>query len=78
MWQDADVVARDAYDAVMRGRIVRIPGRANRGLSVLARLLPDSLVTAVVRRQGRKFRAVGDGQRSGPAARVPDNDRGSS
>lgn len=66
MWQNADAVARDGYDAVMRGRVIRVPGRANRTLSVMARLLPDTLVTAVVRRHGRRFRDIRDGEWSRP------------
>jgi short-subunit dehydrogenase len=60
MWQDAEPVAREGYEAVMRGDIVRVTGRANRTLAFLARVLPDSLVTAVTRRESRKFRNIGD------------------
>ncbi len=69
MWQDAPAVAREGYDAIMRGRIIRVAGRTNRALSVLARLLPESLVSAVLRNQGRKFRNIGEerGSRNGAA-----------
>ncbi len=56
MWMDAASVARDAYAAVMRGDLVRVPGRVNRALALTARLAPQSLVTAVIKRQGRKWR----------------------
>jgi short-subunit dehydrogenase len=56
MWMDADSVARDGYKAVMRGDLVRVPGLSNRMLALIARLSPQSLVTAVVKRQGRKWR----------------------
>jgi short-subunit dehydrogenase len=59
MWQEADAVAREGYDAVMRGKIVHVTGRVNRVLYVLARIFPDSLVTAVTRREGRRFRNIG-------------------
>jgi len=56
MWMDAESVARDGYKAVMRGDLIRVPGRLNRVLALAARLSPQSLVTSVVRRQGRKWR----------------------
>ncbi len=58
MWMDADSVARDGYAAVMRGDLVRVPGRVNRALALFARSLPEWLVTSIVKRQGRKFRKV--------------------
>lgn len=60
MWMDAESVARDGYDAVMRGQIVRVPGRANRTIALLVRLLPPSLLTSIARRQGRRFRKAGE------------------
>jgi short-subunit dehydrogenase len=60
MWMDAESVARDGYDAVMRGQIVCVPGRANRTIALLVRLLPQSLLTSIVRRQGRRFRKAGE------------------
>jgi short-subunit dehydrogenase len=59
MWMDAAAVARDGYDAVMRGDLVRVPGRANRTIALLTRVLPEFLVTSFVKRQGRKFRDTG-------------------
>ncbi len=44
----------------MRGQVVRVTGRANRAIALLARLLPDALTTAVAQRQGRRFRRVGE------------------
>jgi uncharacterized protein len=58
MWMDAESVARDGYRAVMRGDLVRVPGRVNRALALTARLAPRSLVTAVVKRESRKWREV--------------------
>jgi short-subunit dehydrogenase len=60
MWMDAESVARDGYDAVMRGQIVHVPGRANRTIALLVRLLPQSLLTSITRRQGRRFRKAGE------------------
>ncbi len=59
MWMNADAVARDGYEAVMRGDLVRVPGRVNRALALASRLLPQSLVTWVVSRQSRKWREAG-------------------
>ncbi len=58
MWMDAPTVAREGYDAVMRGDIVYVPGHVNRALARVSRLVPESLVLALMQRQGRKFRKV--------------------
>ncbi|MES1989819.1 MAG: SDR family oxidoreductase [Pseudomonadota bacterium] len=41
LWMDGDVVARQAYDAVMAGKPVIINGRLNNVLAWLARVLPQ-------------------------------------
>lgn len=61
LWMNADDVARDGYEAVMRGDIVRVPGRVNRTLAVLARVLPQRLVMGVTRRHGHRYRKLADG-----------------
>ncbi len=61
MWMDADHVAREAYDAVMRGQIVRVPGRVNRFLASLVHLMPESLVLRVMVGQTRKIRRLQSG-----------------
>ncbi len=58
MWMDADRVAREGYDAVMRGQIVRVTGRANRAVGWFGRHLPEALVMRLMRRQGAKFRKL--------------------
>jgi short-subunit dehydrogenase len=58
MWMDADTVARQAYDAVMRGDIVYVNGWKNRGIVRLARYAPDWLVNGVLKRFAKKFRRV--------------------
>jgi len=55
-WLDADTVAREGLDAVERGRVVHVPGAANRSLAHLMRLLPDSLVFALARRFAARTR----------------------
>ncbi|HEX7777028.1 MAG TPA: SDR family oxidoreductase [Parvibaculum sp.] len=48
LWMDGDVVAREAYDAVMAGKTVIINGRLNNFLAFLARLLPQARVRAMM------------------------------
>jgi hypothetical protein len=56
MWMDADTVARQAYDAVMRGDLVYINGRVNRAIVLLARYTPDWILKCVLTRVARRFR----------------------
>ncbi len=56
LWMDADPVAREGYEAVMRGRMVYVPGRVNRALAAGARLLPEWLTLRIVGTQRRRFR----------------------
>ena len=56
MWLDADRVAREGFDAVMRGEIIYVNGRRYRALLQVARLAPTALVNAVMGRSASKFR----------------------
>jgi short-subunit dehydrogenase len=56
MWMDAETVARQAYDAVMRGDLLCVNGRVNRTIVVLARYTPEWLVNRVLERAARTFR----------------------
>jgi short-subunit dehydrogenase len=56
MWLDAGHVARSSYDAVMAGTVVHVPGRVNRSIATLARILPPSLVMAAMKRSAGRFR----------------------
>ena len=56
LWSDADAVARGSYDAVMAGVPVFVPGRLNRSLATLSRLLPRRLVLAAMKQQTGNFR----------------------
>jgi uncharacterized protein len=58
MWLDAERVARESVDAVMRGQAVYVPGPVNRSLASAARLLPRRVVTAFMTRNAGKFRRV--------------------
>jgi hypothetical protein len=56
LWMDADTVARQGFDAVMRGDIVIVNGRVNRTVVQAARLAPRWLVNLVLERFGPRFR----------------------
>ncbi|HET8555539.1 MAG TPA: SDR family oxidoreductase [Rhodanobacteraceae bacterium] len=57
MWMDADRVVREGLDAVERGRIVHVPGRANRLIKVAADMLPDRLAMHLSARHSKAYRA---------------------
>jgi short-subunit dehydrogenase len=56
MWMDAATVARQGFDAVMRGAPLYVNGRVNRTIALFVRLLPQSIVRGVGRRMGRSYR----------------------
>ncbi|HET6604387.1 MAG TPA: SDR family oxidoreductase [Xanthomonadaceae bacterium] len=56
MWMDADQVAREGFDALERGRVVHVPGRANRWIRALTKHLPDRTALALIQRRSRDFR----------------------
>jgi len=56
LWLDAAEVAREGYDAVMRGDPVVVNGRAYRILLWLMGVVPRGLVKAVSRAAGRRYR----------------------
>ena len=56
LWMDADVVARQGFEAVMAGTPICINGRVNRTLAFLVRHLPLGVVTWAGRRLGRSYR----------------------
>lgn len=58
MWMDAATVARQGYAAVMSGAPVYINGRVNRGIALLVRYVPQSVVSAIGRSFGRAYRAT--------------------
>jgi short-subunit dehydrogenase len=56
MWSLADDVVRQGLDAVERGRVVCVPGRANRTIKVLMDSLPDRLALALLAGRAKHFR----------------------
>jgi uncharacterized protein len=58
IWSDSPTVAREGHRAVMAGEPISVPGRINRALALLVRVLPQRLVHAAGRRAGRSYRKV--------------------
>jgi uncharacterized protein len=56
MWLQAEEVAQSSYDAVMAGVPVYVPGRTNRSIASLSRVLPRSVVRGVLKRRAGDFR----------------------
>jgi short-subunit dehydrogenase len=56
LWIDAEVVAREGFDAVMAGTSILVAGRINRVIAMLSRLLPQRLLVAIGRRTARGYR----------------------
>lgn len=58
MWQRAEVVVRDGIEAVDRGEIVHVTGRANRVIKALAKAAPDRLALWLSARESRRYRQL--------------------
>lgn len=56
MWLDADEVVRQGMAAVERGDAVFIPGRVNRAIKTLFKLMPDRLAMWISARESRRYR----------------------
>jgi short-subunit dehydrogenase len=56
LWLNADDVAREGYDAVMRGKSVVVNGMPYRLLTWLVGVVPRSIVMAVSAAAGRRYR----------------------
>jgi short-subunit dehydrogenase len=54
LWMDATTVARQGYEAVMRGEPILVNGRVNRTIAVLVKVAPQWLIRAVERRLGHR------------------------
>lgn len=58
MWMDAAYVARDGIDALERGEVVRVSGRANRLIKALTQLMPDRMALRLVQKRSKDFRKI--------------------
>lgn len=56
MWQDAEEVAEAGYDALQKNRAVFIPGRSNKLVALLVRLLPENMMLSVMAKNSDKIR----------------------
>jgi hypothetical protein len=56
MWMDADAVARQGYDAVMKGKSVYINGLINRFIVAMMIIIPDPMQYAMARLVNRKLK----------------------
>jgi short-subunit dehydrogenase len=56
MWMDADTVAREGVDALERGEVVHVAGRANRAIKTLTQLMPDRWALRMVQKRSKDFR----------------------
>jgi hypothetical protein len=58
MWQSAEAVAKAGYAAAEANRPVCVPGLHNKAIAVLARVVPDAWLMAVMAREGHRFRPI--------------------
>lgn len=58
MWQDADHVARVGHAACEANRVRVVPGAANTALSLIPKLLPDSLALALTGGHARRLKRI--------------------
>ena len=56
MWMEAEDVAQQGYEAVMRGDSICINGRVNRFIAFIAKYMPNWLTERITRSQSSKFR----------------------
>jgi len=56
MWMDAKTVAEQGYKAVMKNKVVCIPGGWNKFVATLNKYLPSALTYAIARRTSAKVR----------------------
>ena len=58
LWMTASEVVAQGLAAVERGDSIYIPGRINRGLALLARVLPGGVLRALIARREHTFRRI--------------------
>jgi len=57
MWMQPDAVVEAGIEAVERGQPVIVPGSVNKGITTLAKLLPDPLARAAMQAQSRRWKS---------------------
>jgi short-subunit dehydrogenase len=58
LWQNAEQVAREGIDAVMRGDVVYVPGPVNRALATIMQHLPPRAARGLMSKSGSRYRDV--------------------
>ncbi|MDR3446653.1 SDR family oxidoreductase [Dyella sp.] len=58
MWQSAEAVVREGYEAAERGDIVHVTGGVNRFIKALTKLLPDRFTLWLSARESKRYRAL--------------------
>ncbi|WP_430389764.1 SDR family NAD(P)-dependent oxidoreductase [Dyella sp. 20L07] len=58
MWQTAECVVQEGYEAVERGDVVKVTGVVNRFIKLLVKLLPDRLSLWLTARESKRYRAL--------------------
>lgn len=56
MWQTAQQVAKEGYQAVEKNAPVRVTGKVNKTIAAVVKLLPDAFGNALMKSQMSKFR----------------------
>jgi len=56
MWMSAEAVAESGFMALEKNRAVYIPGRSNKMIAVIAKLLPDTWALKLMNSNSEKFR----------------------
>ncbi|MBX3726435.1 MAG: SDR family oxidoreductase [Xanthomonadales bacterium] len=59
MWLQADRVAREGIDAVLRGKVVQISGLQYKAIHLMTKLLPERLLLRMTARRSAQFRVQG-------------------
>jgi uncharacterized protein len=59
MWQSAEAVVREGYDAAERGEVVRVTGGVNRFIKTMMKLLPDRFTLWLSAKESKRYRNVG-------------------
>lgn len=60
MWQTAEAVVRESYEAVERGEIVHVTGRFNRFIKSMVKLMPDRMALWLSARESKRYRHAAD------------------
>jgi short-subunit dehydrogenase len=56
LWMGADAVAREGYAAVMRGKVLCVPGPVNRAIASATKLVPEPIALRAMQRQSKRYR----------------------